>query len=407
MWSSDGICLSCIIKRISATQGIRDGARQFCDTGREVTTVERTTLRPHRPDVDASTDSQADVVNAGAIRYDGAESYAAPLGREETKRFDVGGTPAIVPPQVHTLVAGVGGAGTNALNHIGHVHDDAVRLIALNTDAQTLAQTQADDHLCLGEAITQGLGAGGSPETGERAAEASRHHIASLLRGGDLVFVIAGLGGGTGTGAAPTVARVAREQGALTVGMVTLPFAFEGARRRQIAYAGLARMAQAVDALIVIPNDRLIQVANQGQTLNDAFVQANAALRQAIVGVVEIVAVPGLINVDFADARAVLRQAGPSLLAVGEASGADRATHAVEDAMSGGWLDADIRGARRVLLNITGSANLSLSEVTEVASRVSQRIDPQADCVFGAVIDPSLTDTLRVTLIAAGLPRPE
>ncbi len=369
--------------------------------------MNRATLRPHRPDVDAATDSQADVVNAGVMRFGGAESALTQRGRDEIRLFASSGMPAIVPPQVRILVAGVGGAGTNALNHIGHIHDDAVRLIALNTDAQTLAQTQADDHLCLGGAITQGVGAGGAPETGERAAEASRHHIASLLRGGDLVFVIAGLGGGTGTGASPVVARVAREQGALTVGMAMLPFAFEGVRRRQIAYAGLARMAQAVDALIVIPNDRLIQVANQGQTLNAAFVQANAALRQAITGIVEIVAVPGLINVDFADARAVLRQAGPSLLAVGEASGADRAARAVEDAMSGGWLDADIRGARRVLLNIAGSADLSLAEVTEVASHISQRIDPQADCVFGAVIDPSLTGTLRITLIAAGLPSPE
>lgn len=364
-------------------------------------TVEHSVLRPHQPDVAADVDSSADVANTALMPL----VSATPRAQAAPARGNAGG--AITPPQLRITVAGVGGAGTNALNHIGHIHDDAVRLVALNTDAQSLTQTQADDHLCLGEALTQGLGAGGAPEVGERAAEMSRHHIASLVRGTDLVFVLAGMGGGTGTGAAPVVAHVAREAGALTIGMVTLPFAFEGTRRRQAAYAGLTRIAQAVDALIVIPNDRLLQVANQGQTLNDAFVLANAALRRGIAGIVEIVAVPGLINVDFADVRAVLRQAGPSLLAVGEGSGPERATQAVEDAMSGGWLDANISGARRVLLNVTGSPDMTLFEVTEVAARVSERIDPQADCVFGAVIDPNLRDTLRITLIAAGLPHVE
>ncbi len=315
--------------------------------------------------------------------------------------------PARAPaPVTHPRIAvvGVGGAGTNAVNHIGHVHGDAVRLVALNTDAQTLAHSGADDRLCLGESITQGMGAGGAADVGERAAEASRHHIASLLRGADLVFVIAGLGGGTGTGAAPVVARVARELGALTIGMVTLPFAFEGLRRQQVATSGHATIAGAVDALIVIPNDRLLHVAGQGQTLGGAFVLADEALRQGITGIVEIVTNPGLINVDFADVQAVLRGAGPSLLAVGEARGADRATLAVEDAMRGGWLDATIRGARRVLLNITSSADLALFEVTEIAGRITQQIDPHAECVFGVVIDPELRDTVRVTLMAAGLP---
>lgn len=311
---------------------------------------------------------------------------------------------AIPSLQPRITVVGVGGAGTNALNHIGHIHGDAVRLVALNTDRQTLKQVRADEHLCLGETVTQGLGAGGAPELGERAAEASAHHIASLLRGSDLVFVIAGLGGGTGTGAAPIVARTARELGALTIGMVTLPFSFEGVRRRQAAQAGIERMGPVVDALITVPNDRLLQVAGQGQTLNDAFVLADEALRQGIVGIVDIVTVPGLINVDFADVRAVLQDAGPSLLAAGEAGGADRAALAVEDAMSAGWLDASIQGARRVLLNITGSADMTLFEVTEVASRIAERCDPEADCVFGAVIDPDLSDCVRVTLVATGLP---
>jgi len=361
--------------------------------------VERTVSRfGHRPDVSA-TDPHADVAGANVHLLP-----SAPLPQRDVNHLaDDSATAPVIAPQLRIAVVGVGGAGTNALNHIGHIHDEAVRLIALNTDAQTLAQTIADEYLVIGEAITQGLGAGGTPETGERAAEASRHHIASLLRGNDLVFVIAGLGGGTGTGAAPIVARIAREVGALTIGMVTLPFSFEGTRRRQVAQAGLARVMHAVDALIVIPNDRLLHVAPQSQTINDAFALADAALRQGISGIVEIVATPGLINVDFADVRAVLHDAGMSLLAVGEGWGPDRAAKAVENAMSGGWLATNIRGARRVLLNITGSPDMTLFEVTEVATRISAAIDPQADCVFGAVIDQSMTDGVRVTLVAAGL----
>jgi cell division protein FtsZ len=308
---------------------------------------------------------------------------------------------AVSPPRI--VVVGVGGAGTNALSHIGHVYGDVVRLVALNTDAQTLDQAVADDRLCLGEAITQGLGAGGSPDVGARAAEASRHHIAALLRGADLIFVIAGLGGGTGTGAAPIVARIAREQNALVVGMVTLPFAFEGAPRRQVALAGHAAIAAAVNALITVPNDRLLHAVGRDQTLNSAFVLANEAMRQGIAGVVEIITRPGLINVDFADVRAVLRDAGPSLLAVGEGSGPERAAQAAEEAIAGGWLRASIGGARRVLLNVSGGDDLSLSEVTDIAAAVTRRIDPQAECVFGATIDRDLGDAVRVTLLAAGI----
>jgi cell division protein FtsZ len=305
--------------------------------------------------------------------------------------------------QPRIAVVGVGGAGGNALNRIGHVHGDAVRLIACNTDNQALEQTHADERLCLGEHLTQGLGAGGAPEVGEQAAEASRHHIAALLRQYDLVFVLAGFGGGTGTGAAPIVARIARDQGALVVGMVTLPFAFEGTPRRRTAQQGLHYFAPSVDALITIPNDRLLRVASQQQRLQDAFVVADGAMRRAIVGIVEIVTVPGLINVDFADVRAILRQGGPSLMALGEASGEDRARRAMEDAMSGGWLASDMRGTQRILLNITGSPDLTLAEVTEVADHLAGTVAPHADCVFGAVIDPTLKDTLRVMLVATGL----
>lgn len=345
-------------------------------------TVSRPVTRPVRPDVLPVSRQMAPTMPLPA----------------RAERAEAG----VMQPKI--AVIGVGGAGTNALNHIGHIQGDAVKLIALNTDAQSLGQAQADECLCLGESLTQGRGAGGAPEIGQRAAETSRHHIASLVRGHDLVFVLAGFGGGTGTGAAPVVARIAREMGALTIGMATTPFAFEGNRRRQVAQAGVNYLAQSVDALFVLPNDRLVQVANQGQSLNDAFVLADAAMRQAIAGIVEITTVPGLINVDFADVRAVLQGAGASLLTCAEGSGPDRASRAVTDAMSGGWLSANIRGARRVLFNITGSPDISLFEVSEVADALTDAIDSQADCVFGAVIDPELTDTLRITLIAAGLP---
>jgi len=309
-------------------------------------------------------------------------------------------------PTPRISIVGVGGAGMNALNHFGTIAGEGatIRRIALNTDAQTLAHSTADERFCLGESITQGTGAGGNPQVGERAAEASRHHIATLLRGSDLVFILAGLGGGTGTGAGPIVAQVAREMGALTIGMVTLPFSFEGTRRRHSAQQGLTRIAQSVDALIVLQNDRLLQVATQTQTLSDSFKLADEALRQGISGIADIVTVPGLINVDFADVRAILQGAGISLLAIGQASGQDRAIKAAEDAMSGGWMDVDIQGARRVLLHITGSADMSLHEVTEIASRIAGRIDAQAEYVFGAVIDPTIGDAIRVTLVAAGLP---
>ncbi len=332
-------------------------------------------------------------------RTDSFESIADVVTTSEPR------TLVSVPVQHPRILAvGVGGAGANTLNHLGTRHTAHVRTIALNTDLQMLAQSQADERFCIGESLTQGRGTGGLPEVGEHAAQISQHHIMSLLRGADIVFVTAGLGGGTGTGAAPVVARMAREQGALTIGMVTLPFAFEGSRRGQVAQEGLRLLARSVDALILIPNNRLLQIARQGQTLGDAFALADTALCQGISGIVDIVIQPGLINVDFADVRAVLQTAGRSMLTTGSASGSDRANRAVVDAISGGWLDADIQGAQRVLINIVASQDLTLAEVTEVATRVGSRIDPRADCVFGVVIDPAYVDRLQVTLIAANLP---
>lgn len=310
--------------------------------------------------------------------------------------------PVVLP---RLALVGVGGAGTNTLRRIGPFGDTAMRRIALNTDAQALAGAEADEHLCLGEQVTHGLGAGGVAEVGERAAEASRHHIAGLLRQHDLIFVVAGLGGGTGTGAAPVVARIARGLGALVVGLAMVPFGFEGAPRHQAARLGLGRLAQEVDALILLPNDRLLSAAAPQQGINAAFAAADATLRRALAGIVTLVTTPSLINVDFADVRAVLHEAGPSLLAQGEATGPMRAAQAADDALRGGGLGTGTHGARRVLLHLTGGPDMTLRDVTEVAARVSAACAPQAACVFGAAIDPALTGTLRVLLLAGGLQR--
>lgn len=351
-----------------------------------------------------SLQSQQQRPDNARLSTSNARAASAPMPDTLTTRYDFPAPIARTLLQPRITIVGVGGAGSNVLNHIGHIHDDAVRLIALNTDTQSLERTTADEHYCLGESITQGLGTGGDPITGERAADVCRHHIAGLLRGSDLIFIIAGMGGGTGTGAGPVVARVARELGALAIGIVTLPFAFEGKQRRHTAQNGLRQMAQSVDSLIVMPNDRLLKAVNQTCTINDAFMQADAMIRRGIAGIVDIITKPGLINVDLADIRAVLREAGPSLLAVGETSGPGRAQRAIEEAISGNWLNTDISGAQRVMLNITGSPDLTLAEVTEIANAILDRVDPDAHCVFGAVIDEDLRDTVRVSLIATGLP---
>ncbi len=301
-------------------------------------------------------------------------------------------------------IAGVGGAGLNALERIGHIKENAVRLLALNTDAQSLERSQADEIFCLGESLTRGFGAGGDPELGAQAAIQDRHHIAALLRGSDITFVIAGLGGGTGAGAAPVVASIAREIGSLTIGVASLPFSFEGARRMKMAQEGLERLAQCVDTLIVMPNDALLRVASTSLSMTDAFARADELIHRGIAGIVNIVTEPGLINVDLSDIRAALLRAGPGLLSVGEASGENRAARAVDDAMRGSWLDAKIAGASRALVNITGSPDMSFTEVTEIAQTISSIIAEDAHCVFGAVIDNQLQDTIRVTLVVTGIP---
>ncbi len=304
---------------------------------------------------------------------------------------------------VDIVVAGVGGGGMNAISRMIHTHVRGVRFVAMNTDAQVLALSQAPDRICLGQHHTKGLGAGGNAAVGMRAATESTAEIRAALGDADLVFIAAGMGGGTGTGAAPVVASIAKKLGALTIGIVTLPFSFEGTRRRRIAEQGIAELGSEIDALITVPNDRLLTTVGREYNLADAFKVADDVLRQGVQGIAEVINVPGMVNVDFADVRSVLRDAGTALMSIGQGKGRNRAQLAAEEAVAGGFLNVTIRGAKRVLFNISGGEDMTLFEVNEVAERIGTAIDDAADIIFGAVIDPSLKDTLRVTLIAAGM----
>src|SRR2546421_437168 len=311
--------------------------------------------------------------------------------------------PEQTPLNVDIVVAGVGGGGMNAVNRMISMGVRGVRFIAMNTDAQVLDLSSSPNCICLGQHYTKGLGAGGNAATGMRAATESAAEIRAALGEADLVFIAAGMGGGTGTGAAPVVASIAKKIGALTIGIVTLPFTFEGSRRRRIAEEGLAELSAEIDALITIPNDRLLATTGQDHSLSDAFKLADEVLRQGVQGIAEVITVPGMINVDFADVRSVLHEAGRALMSIGQGQGRNRAQHAADEAVAGGFLNVSIRGAKRVLFNISGGEDMTLFEVNEVAERITQAIDDTADITFGAVIDPMLKDTIRVTLIAAGM----
>jgi cell division protein FtsZ len=305
--------------------------------------------------------------------------------------------------RVDIVVAGVGGGGMNALNRMVEAKVRGVRFVAMNTDAQVLELCRAKERICLGEHHTKGLGAGGNAATGTRAATESVAQIRAALGNADLIFIAAGMGGGTGTGAAPVVASIAKKLGALTVGIVTLPFSFEGSRRRRVAEQGIAEFNGEIDALITVPNDRLLATVSRDHSLSEAFKMADDVLRQGVQGIAEVINVPGMVNVDFADVRSVLREAGTALMSIGQGQGRNRAQQAAEMAVAGGFLNVTIRGAKRVLFNISGGEDMTLFEVNEVAERIGASIDDAADIIFGAVIDPSLGDQMRVTLIAAGM----
>ena len=299
-------------------------------------------------------------------------------------------------------VVGVGGGGTNAVNRMVDAGLAGVEFIGVNTDAQALLMSDADVKIHIGEAVTRGLGAGANPEVGLSAAQESRDELKEALKGADMVFVTAGEGGGTGTGAAPIVADLALEVGALTVGVVTRPFSFEGRRRAEIAQQGLASLQERVDTIIVIENDRLLQVVDKDTSVVDAFRLADDVLRQGVQGITDLITIPGLVNLDFADVRTIMREAGTAMMGIGTASGQDRATEAARSAVSSPLLDSTIDGATGILLNVTGPGDMGLFEVNEAAEVVTEAAANDANIIFGAVVDESIGDELRVTVIATG-----
>jgi cell division protein FtsZ len=300
-------------------------------------------------------------------------------------------------------VVGVGGGGTNAVSRMAESGLSGVEFIAVNTDAQALLMADADTKIHIGSEATRGLGAGADPTVGEAAAQESRDELKEALKGADMIFITAGEGGGTGTGGAPIVADLAKEElGALTVGVVTRPFSFEGRRRAEQAQFGIGNLADKVDTLIVIENDRLLQVVEKRTSIVEAFRMADDILRQGVQGITDLITVPGLVNLDFADVRTIMRDAGSALMGIGVASGENRAAEAARTAVSSPLLEASIEGATGVLLNITGGPDIGLFEVNEAAEVVTSAADQNANVIFGAVIDDALKDEVRVTVIATG-----
>ncbi len=299
-------------------------------------------------------------------------------------------------------VIGVGGGGSNAVNRMIQAGLKGVEFIAVNTDAQALQMAHSTSKIQIGAKLTKGLGAGANPEIGQKAAEENREELVQALRGADMVFVTAGMGGGTGTGAAPIVAEIAKEVGALTVGVVTKPFTFEGRKRLTQAEGGISNLKNKVDTLITIPNDRLLQVIDRQTSIVEAFRIADDVLRQGVQGISDLIAVPGLINLDFADVKTIMTETGSALMGIGIGTGENRASEAASAAISSPLLETSIEGARGVLLNITGGSSLGLFEVNEAAEIIAQAADPEANIIFGAVIDESMQDEVRVTVIATG-----
>jgi cell division protein FtsZ len=299
-------------------------------------------------------------------------------------------------------VVGVGGGGSNAVNRMVDAGLSGCEFIAVNTDAQALLMCDADVKMPIGSDVTRGLGAGADPSVGRSAAEESRDELKEALKGADMVFVTAGEGGGTGTGAAPVVARLAQEIGALTVGVVTKPFSFEGRRRAEVASRGVDELRDEVDTLIVIENDRLLQVVEKRTSIVDAFNVADDVLRQGVQGITDLITIPGLVNLDFADVRTIMNEAGSALMGIGTASGENRATEAARAAVSSPLLESSIEGATGILLNVTGGPDIGLFEVNEAAQVVTSAADQNANVIFGAVIDENQSDEVRVTVIATG-----
>ncbi|CAG9606815.1 cell division protein FtsZ [Pseudoneobacillus rhizosphaerae] len=299
-------------------------------------------------------------------------------------------------------VIGVGGGGNNAVNRMIEDGVQGVEFIAVNTDAQALNLSRAEIKLQIGTVLTRGLGAGANPEIGRKAVEESRKQLEEILTGADMVFVTAGMGGGTGTGAAPAIAQIAKKLGSLTIGVVTRPFSFEGKKRAINAEKGIEAMKEAVDTLIIVPNDRLLQIVDKKTPMVEAFREADNVVRQGVQGISDLIAVPGLINLDFADVKTIMSNQGTALMGIGVAKGEDRAIEAAKKAISSPLLETSIDGAKGVLMNITGSSNLSLFEVQEAADIVASTTDQELNMIFGSIINESLTDEIMITVIATG-----
>ncbi|HUU64733.1 MAG TPA: cell division protein FtsZ [Dehalococcoidales bacterium] len=299
-------------------------------------------------------------------------------------------------------VIGLGGGGSNAITRMVREEIQGVEFIAMNTDAQALAVTEAPTRIQLGEKLTKGLGVGGDHTLGQRAAEENRDELKELVSGADMVFITSGMGGGTGTGAAPVVAEIAKQSGALTIAVVTKPFSFEGVHRTQVANEGITRLLGKVDTLIIIPNDRLLALCDQKTGVDSAFKLADDVLRHGVQAIAEVITTPGLINLDFADVKAIMKDAGPAWMSMGRGSGQNRAIDAAKEALASPLLDVSINGSKAVLFNVVGGSSLTLFEVNEAADVIRQAVDPEANIIFGVAHDPSMDNDVRITLVATG-----
>jgi len=309
---------------------------------------------------------------------------------------------SFIPSPARIKVMGLGGGGCNAITRMVQEEIRGVDFIGVNTDAQALLLTQAPTRIQIGEKLTRGLGVGGDHVLGQKAAEQSREELRDAIAGADMVFLTAGMGGGTGTGTAPIVAELAKQAGALTIAVVTKPFSFEGTHRRTVAEDGISQLLGKVDTLVTIPNDRLLLLCNQKTSVDSAFRMADDVLRHAVQAIAEVITLPGLINLDFADVKAVMKDAGPAWMSIGTGSGKTRATDAANEALASPLLDVNVEGARGVLFNVTGGSSLTLFEVNEAAQVIGKAVDPDANIIFGVVFDPKMDDQVQITLIATG-----
>lgn len=357
---------------------------------------------PEQDNYNAEGQSEFSVVPSRSSPFDHTGLHSDQNGLDGPYSEEAGSDPIVLDSTARIKVIGVGGGGSNAVNRMINSSVSGVEFWCINTDAQALLHSQAHKRLQIGQKLTRGLGAGGNPAIGQKAAEESREEIAAALQGADLVFITAGMGGGTGTGATPIVAEIAKEVGALTVGVITRPFTFEGRRRIHQADEGMTALQSRVDTLLVIPNDKILSVISEQTPVQEAFQVADDILRQGVQGISDIITIPGLVNVDFADVRAVMADAGSAMMGIGIGSGKSRAQEAAMTAISSPLLESSIEGAQGVVFNITGGNDMTLHEVSTAAEVIYEVVDPSANIIFGAVIDQRMQGEIQITVIATG-----